>query len=74
MKTFGENEASIRRAFRTLDKDCNGFITVKELRDVMSRLGESLTHKEVTELVNEADTNGDGRIDIDEFVAMMMKN
>ena len=74
MKSFGENEAAIRRAFRTLDKDMNGYITVKELREVMSRLGETLTHKEVTELVNEADTNGDGRIDIDEFVIMMMQN
>ena len=74
MKTFGENEISIRRAFRTLDKDCNGYITVRELKEVMMKLGEKLTTKEVTELVNEADTNGDGRIDVEEFVQMMMSN
>ena len=72
MKTFGENESSIRRAFRTLDKDCNGYITVRELKEVMMKLGEKLTTKEVTEIVSEADTNGDGRIDVDEFVQMMM--
>ena len=74
MKTFSENESSIRRAFRTLDKDGNGYITARELKEVMSKLGEKLTTKEVEELVYESDTNGDGRIDIDEFVAMMMKN
>ena len=45
-----------------------------ELKEVMAKLGEKLTTKEVEELVNEADQNGDGRIDIDEFVIMMMKN
>ena len=74
MKTFSENELSIRRAFRTLDKDCNGYITAKELREVMAKLGEKLTMKEVEELVSDSDTNGDGRIDIDEFVVMMMGN
>ena len=33
-----------------------------------------MTTKEVQELVNEADSNGDGRIDIDEFVVLMMSN
>ena len=72
MKTFGENESSIRRAFRVLDKDCDGYITVKELKEVLSKLGENLTQKEVKEMVDEADTNGDGRIDMEEFVELMM--
>ena len=72
MKTFGENEQSIRRAFRVLDRDSNGYITVRELKEVMTKLGEKLTTKEVEELVTEADSNGDGRIDIEEFVQMMM--
>ena len=72
MKTFGDTEKSIRKAFRVLDKDGDGFITVRELKDVMTKLGEKLTMKEVEELVNEADMNGDGRIDMEEFVQMMI--
>ena len=48
MKTFSENESSIRRAFRTLDKDGNGYITARELKEVMSKLGEKLTTKDCT--------------------------
>ena len=72
MKTFGENESSIRKAFRVLDKDKNGYVTVKEMKDIMMKMGEQLTEKEVREMIDEADTNGDGRIDMDEFVDMMM--
>ena len=72
MKTFADNEQSIRKAFRVLDKDRSGYITVKELKDIMMKMGEKLTEKEVREMIDEADTNGDGRIDIDEFVDMMM--
>ena len=43
MKTFGENESSIRRAFRSLDKDHSGYITVKELKEVLNKLGEKMT-------------------------------
>ena len=68
---FGDNEPSIRRAFRALDKDSNGYITVRELRDWVIKLGEKLTQKEASEIVREADANGDGKISIEEFVAMM---
>ena len=73
-KSFGENEASIRRAFRVLDKDCNGYITPRELREWVQKLGEKLTPKEANDLVNEADANGDGKISIDEFVALMVND
>ncbi|XP_064622657.1 caltractin ICL1b-like [Lineus longissimus] len=65
-------EEEIRDAFRVFDKDNNGFITAVELRHVMSNLGEKLTDEEVDEMVTEADLDGDGRIDYDEFAKMMM--
>merc|ERR1711997_1112903 len=52
MKTFGENESSIRRAFRSLDKDHSGYITVKELKEVLNKLGEKMTTKEVQAILD----------------------
>jgi calmodulin len=67
-----ESEEELREAFRVFDKDQNGFITSDELRHVMTNLGEKLTDAEVQEMVQEADTDGDGRINYDEFVGVMI--
>lgn len=38
----------------------------------MTQLGQVLTSEEAEEFMNEADLNGDGKLDYDEFVKMMM--
>ena len=54
------------------DKDGNGFISAAELRHIMTNLGEKLTDEEVDEMIREADIDGDGQINYEEFVKMMM--
>lgn len=49
-----------------------GFISAAELRHVMTNLGEKLTDEEVDEMIREADVDGDGQINYEEFVKMMM--
>ncbi|XP_023333074.1 neo-calmodulin [Eurytemora carolleeae] len=66
-------EEEIREAFRVFDKEGNGFITVADLTAVMENLGEKLTKEETMELINEADLDGDGHVNYDEFVAMLFK-
>jgi len=65
-------EEEIREAFKVFDKDGNGFISAAELRHVMTNLGEKLTDEEVDEMIREADVDGDGQINYEEFVKMMM--
>ena len=68
-----DSEEEIREAFRVFDKDGNGFISAAELRHVMTNLGEKLTNKEVDAMIREADIDGDGKVNCEEFVTMMTK-
>nr|VDD12851.1 unnamed protein product [Brassica rapa] len=62
-----DSEEELKEAFRVFDKDQNGFISAAELRHVMTNLGEKLTDEEVEEMVREADVDGDGQINCEEF-------
>ena len=53
------------------DKDGNGTIDIEELGIVMRSLGQSPTKEELDTIINDADIDGDGQIDFDEFVVMM---
>lgn len=65
-----DSEEEMREAFKVFDKDGNGLISAEELSQVMTELGEDLTDKEIDEMMNEADIDGDGYIDYEEFVQM----
>ena len=66
-------EEDILEAFKVFDRDGNGFITAKELKLVMSNLGESLSEEEVEAMIIEVDMDGDGRINYAEFFNMVNK-
>ncbi|XP_002984541.2 neo-calmodulin [Selaginella moellendorffii] len=68
-----DTEEELKEAFKVFDKDRNGLISCAELRDVMINLGEKLTDEEVEEMIREADMDGDGHVNYDEFVKMMAK-
>mmetsp|Transcript_13779 Transcript_13779/g.30706 ORF Transcript_13779/g.30706 Transcript_13779/m.30706 type:complete len:447 (+) Transcript_13779:1-1341(+) len=60
------HEDVLRKTFSRFDRDDRGVISADDLRDV---LGESFEGADIEELINEADTSGDGKIDYDEFLA-----
>ncbi|KAA8522992.1 hypothetical protein F0562_009415 [Nyssa sinensis] len=60
-------KAELRSVFATFDKNNDGFITKKELRESVKNIGILMTEKEVSEMVEKVDCNGDGLIDLDEF-------
>lgn len=61
--------AKLRR-FRLL-QDGNGFINRQELAVVMMNLGEKLSNEEINSMIEEADIDGDGQINYEEFYTMM---
>ncbi|CAD0010667.1 unnamed protein product [Aureobasidium pullulans] len=61
----------LRAAFAVFDRDGSGTISAEELRNVMKSIGENLSDAEIDEMIKEADANGDGNIDYDEFAKIM---
>jgi len=68
-----EQLAEYREAFNVFDKNGDGSIGTKELGFVMKNLGLNPTDEELKQMVAEVDSDGNGEIDFDEFVAMMVK-
>ena len=67
-----DTEEELIEAFKVFDRDGNSFISAVELRHVMTNLGEKLTDEEVDEMIREADVDGDGQPNYEEFVKMVM--
>lgn len=60
-------------AFQMFDKDGNGFITTGELKSLMRCLGCNPTDSEVQQIINEVDADGNGKVDLPEFIQLMEK-
>ncbi|XP_006616487.1 calmodulin-beta-like isoform X1 [Apis laboriosa] len=66
-----DGEDELREAFRVFDKNKDGLISSKELRHVMTNLGEKLSEEEVDDMIKEADLDGDGMVNYEEFVTIL---
>ncbi|PWA73369.1 EF-hand domain pair [Artemisia annua] len=67
MSNSSERKAELKSVFATFDKNKDGFITKQELSDSLKNIGISTSEKDVLEMVQRVDVNGDGLIDFDEF-------
>merc|ERR1719494_873087 len=67
-----EQIEEFRDAFSTFDRDQSGYITTKELAHILRSLGLNPTEKQLCQLINEVDFDGNGKIDFIEFVNMML--
>eukprot|EP00917_Polyrhabdina_sp_WS-2016_P004720 GHVP01010881.1.p2 GENE.GHVP01010881.1~~GHVP01010881.1.p2 ORF type:complete len:124 (-),score=23.18 GHVP01010881.1:79-450(-) len=62
------------KAFRLFDEDENGFISFKDLKKVCKDVGENIADDELQEMIEEADRDGDGVVNLDEFIRIMKKS
>jgi calcium-dependent protein kinase len=66
-----ENEDNLARAFAYFDKDNSGYISRSEVQKVITDFGLDHEFGDVNDFMAAADTNKDGKIDYDEFLAVM---
>ncbi|KAL7115134.1 hypothetical protein ACP275_04G165700 [Erythranthe tilingii] len=66
-----ENDEHIRRAFMFFDKDGSEYIELDELREALVDESGEIDVDVLNNIMHEVDTDKDGRISYDEFVAMM---
>ena len=65
-------ERELAEAFKVFDREGNGYITSQELKHVMLKVADELSEEEVDAMIKQADVNGDGQIEYEEFIALLM--
>jgi Ca2+-binding EF-hand superfamily protein len=63
----------IRVVFDSFDTDGNGLLDKDELKNAFKDFKGGLTDKEVDTLIAEADTDNNGQVSFEEFVALIKK-
>jgi len=68
-----DQKQDYKEIFDIFDTDGGGKITNDEISNVMKSLGQNPTEEEVERMIVEIDYNGDGEVDFEEFLMLMVK-
>merc|ERR1719451_82614 len=68
-----ETKSGISKIFALFDDDKTGTISLKNLKRVAKELGETMTDEELREMIERADSDGDGEISVADFYTIMTK-
>lgn len=66
-------EANLKAVFDIFDADKSGYIDRDEMRRLMKKLAQDLNEEEISAIMEEVDTDGDGEISFEEFKSLMIK-
>ena len=67
-----DSEEDIINELKKLDKNGSGNITVKDLRSLLANYGDVLTKEEVDDVVQEANADKNGKINIEKFAKILL--
>merc|ERR1712199_9740 len=70
---MGDSREDIEKVFKLFDDDNTNKISFRNLARVAEELGETIDDEELQDMINQADRDGDGQINIDEFYRIMKK-
>lgn len=71
----GNDDSKLTEIFALFDRNGNGRIEAAELQCVMSQVsGEKIPDSEIADMIQEADTNKNGVIELNEFIVIMKKH
>ncbi|KGN51467.1 probable calcium-binding protein CML25 [Cucumis sativus] len=65
--------AELEQVFNKFDVNGDGKICSSELGSIMGSLGQPATEEELQNMIKEVDADGDGYIDLDEFIELNTK-
>uniref|UniRef100_A0A8B9EHR7 EF-hand domain-containing protein n=1 Tax=Anser cygnoides TaxID=8845 RepID=A0A8B9EHR7_ANSCY len=65
------SEKEILKGFKLFDYDGTGKISFEKLKLVATEVGEDITDEELQEMIDEADADGDGEVDQQEFLRIL---
>ena len=71
-RTNEDSEEELVEAFKVFDVDGSGFIQPADLRVIKARLGEILSDEEIDQMIRSADVDGDGQLNLEEFILFQM--
>jgi centrin-1 len=68
-----DTKEDIKKVFKIFDESGNGYITKKSLMRVAKELGETMDEAELAEMIERADSDGDGNVTFEDFYNIMTK-
>jgi len=73
---YGVSEGEIKTymdEFKNMDRDNDQFIDAGELQRALNQLGQPVTLAQAEKMVKIADSNDDGKVDLEEFLTVLIR-